>query len=259
MTNAVCWKLVNPLNPQAGQPLYLQLADELRGQIRRGELVPGERLPAERDLIEAWGTSRTTIRLALAKLKTEGLVSSGPGRGTWVRKDPPVRFSSRRFAGRSPWDQATQQAGIAQDARLTAVKRERADVELAARFGIEEGAEVVLRASEGIANGNVVQLWKAWYPMTLAEGTELLSPEKIADGIYAALDRIGQHPQEATDEITARAATPEESAALRLGQGVPVLAITRTTRNPEGSVIEVYETVASGEANVFVYENLPLD
>lgn len=255
---------MNPLDPQGTQALYLQLADELRSAIRRGEIQPGERLPAERDLAERYDASRTTVRLALGMLKAEGLIASGPGRGTFVRQRPPVQLAFSRFSrrkrepGMGPWEIATREAGINGETRMIAVEQQTADAELAYRLGIDEGAGVVLRSRHMLADGHVIQLYDAWYPLELVDGTELAGPAKIVDGIYAALERIGQRPASASEEIRARAATPEESTLLRLGTGIPVLTVTRTTRGDAGRVLEVLEVVANAEANTFIYEDLPL-
>lgn len=255
---------MTPLNPQSGQPLHLQLADELRGQIRRGELQPGDRLPPERALVETYGTSRTTVSAALAVLKTEALLSSGPGRGTFVRQSPPVRLQFSRFSrrqrepGMGPWEAATRRAGVEGTTRMLAVEQQAADPELAYRLGIADGSAVVLRSRLMLANGHPTQIQSAWHPLDLVDGTELVLPEKIVDGIFAALERIGMSPVSATEEVATRAPTPEEAAMLRLGPGVPVLVITRTTRGGADRVLEVLEVVASGEATVLVYEDLPL-
>lgn len=256
---------VNPLNRQSPQPLHLQLAAELRSAIRRGDLAPGQRLASERELVETYGASRMTVRQALGVLKAEALVSSGPGRGNFVRQRPPVQLAFSRFSRRArepglgPWESALRRAGVNGQTRMIAVEVQAADAELAYRLEVGEGDAVVLRSRHMLAEGHVVQLYDAWYPLGLVEGTELASPAKIVDGVYAALERIGLHPQSATEEVRARAATPEEAALLRLGAGIPVLTVTRVTRDPGGRVLEVLEVVASGEANVFVYEDLPLD
>ena len=52
------------------------LADDLRTKIYAGELVPGERLPSEPELMRAYLVSRTTVRRALLQLIHEGLVQS---------------------------------------------------------------------------------------------------------------------------------------------------------------------------------------
>lgn len=243
--------------------MHLQLADELRGQIRRGELKPGDRIPPERTLVETYGTSRTTVSAALAVLKAEALVSSGPGRGTFVRQSPPVRLEFSRFSrrrrepGMGPWEAATQRAGVVGETRMLAVEHQIADPEMAYRLGIPDGSAVVLRSRLMLANGHPTQVQSAWHPLDLVDGTELVGSERIVDGIYAALERIGHHPASATEEVATRAPTPEEAAMLRLGPGVPVFVITRTTQGAD-RVLEVLEVIASGEATILVYEDLPL-
>jgi GntR family transcriptional regulator len=66
------------------QPVYLQLAAILRGQIERGELVPRQPLPSESYLVGRHGVSRGTARRAVEVLRNEGLVRTIPQRGTYV-------------------------------------------------------------------------------------------------------------------------------------------------------------------------------
>lgn len=67
-------------------PLHRQLAEALRNAIRRHDLLPGSRLPAERELANALAVSRTTVVTALNHLRDDRLVESRPGAGTWVTK-----------------------------------------------------------------------------------------------------------------------------------------------------------------------------
>lgn len=48
----------------AGGPKHRQIADDLRGQVNRGELAPGAQLPSEAELRQEYGASRTTVRAA---------------------------------------------------------------------------------------------------------------------------------------------------------------------------------------------------
>lgn len=70
-------------------PKYVLLADDLRGQIRRGELKPGERLPSTNDF-KAAGYAYGTIRSALLVLKAEGWIEGRQGDGVYVTDNPPV-------------------------------------------------------------------------------------------------------------------------------------------------------------------------
>jgi GntR family transcriptional regulator len=66
------------------EPVYLQLAGILRGQIERRELVPRQPLPSESYLTGRYGVSRGTARRAVEVLRDEGLVRTIPQRGTYV-------------------------------------------------------------------------------------------------------------------------------------------------------------------------------
>jgi GntR family transcriptional regulator len=157
-----------------------------------------------------------------------------------------------------PWEAATRRAGVEGTTRMLAVEQQTADPELAYRLGGRDGAAVVLRSRLMLANGHPTQIQSAWYPLDLVDGTELVGSERIVDGIFAALERLGMNPVSATEEVATRAPTPEEAAMLRLGPGVPVFIITRTTQGDDGRVLEVLEVIASGEATILVYEDLPL-
>lgn len=66
------------------QPLYIQLADLIRGQIIDGSYAPGTMLPSENELVQTYQVSRVTVRQALALLHQEGMVKRAQGKGTFV-------------------------------------------------------------------------------------------------------------------------------------------------------------------------------
>ncbi|MEO7062037.1 MAG: FCD domain-containing protein [Lapillicoccus sp.] len=56
-----------------------RIVDQIEARITSGELLPGQRLPSERDLVVQFGAGRSTIREALRVLEAGGLVRSRPG------------------------------------------------------------------------------------------------------------------------------------------------------------------------------------
>ena len=74
----------------AQQPMYQQIAEKLRARIEAGELAPGAQLPTELELRDQYSSSRNTIRDAIKRLTSQGLVETRPGQGTFVtpRVDP---------------------------------------------------------------------------------------------------------------------------------------------------------------------------
>ena len=73
-------------SPLRRDHLYEQVADRLQALMFDEPLLPGERIPSERDLAERMGVSRTVIREATRVLNERGLVEIKPGSGTYVKE-----------------------------------------------------------------------------------------------------------------------------------------------------------------------------
>ena len=68
--------LADGFTPVTRTPLSAQVATQLRAAIMAGDIAPGQELPTERELVEAFGVSRASVREALGSLRAEGLVVS---------------------------------------------------------------------------------------------------------------------------------------------------------------------------------------
>src|ERR1700687_5000449 len=75
------------LQPESHIPLYIQLRDQLRSLVNAGDLRPGDRIPASRELALNLGVHRTTVANAYAELESEGLIQGHVGRGTFIRSN----------------------------------------------------------------------------------------------------------------------------------------------------------------------------
>src|ERR1700716_4023169 len=64
--------------------LFEQIVQQVEDSILKGQLKPGDQLPAERDLAQRFGVSRTAVREAVKTLREKGLVEAYSGRGTFV-------------------------------------------------------------------------------------------------------------------------------------------------------------------------------
>ncbi|MCB1474506.1 MAG: FadR family transcriptional regulator [Rhodobiaceae bacterium] len=58
---------------------FEEICDQIRGEIQAGNLVPGDRLPSERDLAEQFQVSRSTVREAFRTLEISGVVTLHKG------------------------------------------------------------------------------------------------------------------------------------------------------------------------------------
>ncbi len=80
---------------RSGIPLYEQIIQQLNALIKDGEISPGDQLPTTRQLAVQLGINFNTVARAYRKLDQEGLISTQPGRGTFVlnpnQKIPPQK------------------------------------------------------------------------------------------------------------------------------------------------------------------------
>lgn len=70
-------------------PLEEQLRREIREAIAMGEVKPGDEMPSGRQLAGDLGIHWNTVARAYRKLRDEGLLIVGRGRGVYVREQPP--------------------------------------------------------------------------------------------------------------------------------------------------------------------------
>jgi len=84
--------------------LYRKIARQISDLITRGEFVPGQRLPAERDLARQLGVSRPSVREALIALEIEGKVEVRVGSGVYVVHPGSAAIPSLEEEGEGPFE-----------------------------------------------------------------------------------------------------------------------------------------------------------
>jgi GntR family transcriptional regulator, transcriptional repressor for pyruvate dehydrogenase complex len=95
--------------------LYEQIVQQIEQSVRDGNLKPGDQLPAERDLAQQFGVSRTAVREAVKTLAEKGLVEAYSGRGTFVT-------SNRQRGMRQSLDQMVDSGNPQSSAYLVEVR-----------------------------------------------------------------------------------------------------------------------------------------
>jgi len=76
--------MVFKLNPQAGEPLYLQLMQQIRHAVDTGVLRRGDQLPGIRTLAEEIVVSHNTVARAYSELEHDGLLEIRHGSGAYI-------------------------------------------------------------------------------------------------------------------------------------------------------------------------------
>jgi GntR family transcriptional regulator len=242
------------------RPLYEQVADSLRREIERGDLVPGAAIPSEAELQDRYRVSRDTVRKALAQLTNEGLVTAGQGRTRQVRSYAPLRwelatFENRKCAGDEddPWSAAVRRQG----------RRPSETIELgivvpppriAELLQLKPGEDVaVIRKRVRFVDDRPYQIADSYFPEAIVRGTPLMEPRSvnIPGGVLAS----SGHPQARyLDEIAVRMPSRSESDRLDLPAGTPVAEVTRIGYSAEGEPLRVMVSITPGDRHVLVYE-----
>ena len=81
--------------PARNRPTAEQVVDQIRDLVGHGELRPGDRLPAEREMAKELGISRPSLRAGLRMLVATGVLRARHGSGTFVADGPPALDSEQ--------------------------------------------------------------------------------------------------------------------------------------------------------------------
>ena len=91
-------ELIVPLNVQGDRPLYEQIYQYIKDEIRRGNIRPEKQLPSSRELAKSLKVSRSTTQLAYEQLVSEGYLEAVPRKGYFAASldgiFPPVARSA---------------------------------------------------------------------------------------------------------------------------------------------------------------------
>jgi GntR family transcriptional repressor for pyruvate dehydrogenase complex len=106
------------------------VAEQIIAQITGGELAPGSRLPAQRDLAQMLGVGRSSVREAINALVVMGYLEPLQGKGTFIKdvlptSDPGIEKLSAAFSAGSIFD--LMEARELLECRSAALAAERAD------------------------------------------------------------------------------------------------------------------------------------
>jgi GntR family transcriptional regulator, transcriptional repressor for pyruvate dehydrogenase complex len=139
--------------------LYEQIVQQIEDSILKGDLKGGEQLPAERELAQQFGVSRTAVREAMKTLREKGLVEAYAGRGTFVTNGTSrsMRQTLDRMIRGGPSEGAVHLVEVREilEPEIAALAAQRADED--ARTAMRESITVMDAAldAEGFIEGDL--------------------------------------------------------------------------------------------------------
>ena len=249
----------------APRPMYQQIAEDLRAQIESGAIAPGEQLPTELELGDRYASSRNTIRDAIKRLTSQGLVETRPGQGTFVTRkiDPFVTVLSTDPQAPSAEDAAYLsevdifESGRSPSKTMPKVEIQIPSAEVSHRLRVPPKTQVVSRHESRYIDGIPWSMQTSFYLMDfITKGaTKLLMAENIIEGAVRYLgETIGVKQVGYRDWITARVPDSNEQSFFGLSHDATVFEIFRTGFDQTGTPLRVTVTVWPADRNQFIVD-----
>lgn len=239
-------------------PIQLRIADDIRMQIERGDLAPGDSLPTLGELRTLWSCSMNAARGAITLLKAQGLITVGRGKAPIVRIPPSrvVRSSERHQVEKDLARRPEKERGAIgeaetnlsmsiQDQEFTSrYDQIPADVEMAEIFNIDPG-DLLLRRhyeSKDRRTEHLLSFSTSYIPLSLVSSNPALLDEKNepwAGGTQHQFSTVGIEVMCMVDQVTGRMPTTVEAQLWGVPDGVPLLICRRISLDADNRTVEI--------------------
>lgn len=229
---------------------YAEIAAHYRDVIRRGDMKAGDPMPSYAQAVEAHGVNRTTVVRAYGVLKSDGLITSQPGRGTVVAPSPVVISGADRL---DRLQQTGRRRASGEDSTGHRVMlRSCVDPSVCQALDIEPGDEVVLRIRTFRQDGKPTTVGvSVIHPRAAAAVPEVLREDRLPkfwQQIYT--ERSGRDISRGQRTAHARQASQDELDSLEIDvpqhTAVAVLVTTVTFHDDEGPIEHWEDVFAPG-------------
>ena len=225
--------ITDSINRQSKLPYYQQLYDILRGKIVRGEWTPGDMIPPESELIEAFEVSRSTVRQVLGMLVDDGLIFRQRGRGSFVAH-PTLEQAMTRIVS---FTEDMHQRGFEPGTAVLSATILPAAPETARQLQIDPGEELALVRRLRLADGEPMSIEESYLVHRYCPG--ILQHDYADKPLRETLELdYGIRLVQARQVIRAIRASKELAAILEISSRVPLLFIERITFSQDSVPVE---------------------
>lgn len=218
-------------------PLYYQLKEVLKQQIRAGHLAPHTAIPSEPELVTQYHVSRATVRQALTELVHEGLLYRQHGRGTFVC-EPRIQ---QNLSELTSFSEELKRRGKRSGGLLLVSELVRGSQEVRERLRLSDEEQVVRLERLRSADDVPVALEIDYLPHPRAANIYQRAKETAEGSLYALMTSEGLNPYIAEQNIRAGVASEREAELLRIAPHEVGLRLTSTVFDETGAPIEYTE------------------
>jgi GntR family transcriptional regulator len=207
---------------RTGIPLYVQLEQIIKSKIMTGELLPGERIPTEKELAQAYQVSSITARQAVLDLVQEGLLSRKQGKGTFVQEGTTKVKNIMTLNVQGGHDDVVPEGLTKQKVEVLNMQLAMGPKRVIQALELKEPQEVMQIRRRRIDNGVVVSYVKNYLPAEI--GSHISKDDLLSETMLQILrGKIGLPLERGLQYIEAIIADYEIATALSIAIASPVL------------------------------------
>jgi GntR family transcriptional regulator len=217
-------------------PLYRQVADRLIDQIQSGAYQPGDTLPPEDALCQAFGVSRITVRKSIEELLARHLVVRRRGVGTFVN-DPRRATKSVSLTGVIDDILPGNQIQVVSESIVTLPAK------LVDLFGIETAQWKCIAAVNHVAKNEPLDYAHFYFPVSIADsitGADVAGPLPPIKFLQTQLGVRIDHADQIVEPMKANA---DIAKRLDIPRGTPVLRAIRIYYDTHANPVEIVDAV----------------
>lgn len=231
-------------------PLYIQVREDLKRRILKGEYLPGDQIPTEQELCKRYNVSRITVEKALSSLVHERLLDRKQGKGSYVSSDKIRRRLPRLYS----FTEDMRELGFEPSSRILELAVVEADEETKGTLVLPEQDGQVFRVSRvRLANRKPILVERTLVPHYLCSGLEM---QDLAKGsLYDILrNQYGLSMDHAEETYEVTIVDKETAKLLECPSRQPAFSIERIAYLKNGSPFEMTSSVGRGDRLRFTLE-----
>jgi GntR family transcriptional regulator len=225
-------------------PLYYQLKEVLKQQIRAGHLAPHTAIPSEPELVAQYHVSRATVRQALTELVHEGLLYRQHGRGTFVCEP---RVQQQTVSELTSFSEELRRRGKRPGGLLAVSELVRGSQSVREQLRLTDEEQVV--RLERVRTGDDVPVAYEidYLPYPRAASVYQRAKEAADGSLYQLMAAEGLQPYIVEQSFRGGTADEREAESLRIAVGTVGVRLECTTFDETGAPIEFTEMFLPSE------------
>jgi len=230
------------IDKNSSLPLYHQIMEELKGQIKSKKYQVNQVLPSESELMKLYGVSRMTVRLAIDSLEKQGYVTKIQGKGTFVRSRKIVQELSMITS----WTESLRSQGLETDSRLLDKQEVRAAEAEAEMLEVPVGTLLYYVERIKSIDHEPVGWGRIWVRKDRFPG--LLEQENLAESVYEVLEaKYRMELVRAVEVVEALSADQKIAGLLHIQAGDPLLKVNRVSYDAAGLPVEISRIISRAD------------